>query len=100
MRCGRCAGEWEVQWLCCVYCGERDHEKLGSLIPEGHGETLKVETCATCRGYLKSLATLQGIQPFDLLLQDLETIELDLAALDRGFGRPEECGFQLEVNLE
>ncbi|MGH7509722.1 MAG: formate dehydrogenase accessory protein FdhE [Gemmatimonadales bacterium] len=99
MRCGRCGGEWEVQWLCCIYCGEQEHERLGSLVPEDRGEMLKVETCASCRGYLKSLATLQGIHPFELLLQDLETIELDLVALERGYGRPEECGFSLEVRL-
>jgi FdhE protein len=99
LRCGRCGGEWEVQWLCCVYCGEREHERLGSLIPEDHGEMLKVETCASCRGYLKSVATLQEIHPFELLLQDLETIELDLVALDRGYLRPENNGFSLEVGL-
>ena len=64
MRCGRCGREWELQWLCCVYCGERQHERLGSLIPEGRGEMLKVETCSSCKGYLKSVATLQGIPPF------------------------------------
>ena len=99
LRCGRCGGEWEVQWLCCVYCGEREHERLGSLIPEDHGEMLKVETCARCRGYLKSVATLQEIHPFELLLQDLETIELDLVALDRGYLRPENNGFSLEVRV-
>lgn len=99
MRCGRCGGEWEMQWLCCIYCGEREHERLGSLIPEERGEMLKVETCASCRGYLKSVATLQGIHPFELLLQDLETIELDLVALDRGYGKPEESGFPLEVRM-
>jgi FdhE protein len=99
MRCGRCGGEWELQWLSCVYCGEREHERLGSLVPEGSGETLKVETCASCKGYLKSVATLQGIAPFELLLQDLETVELDLIALEWGFGRPEESRFQLEVSV-
>jgi FdhE protein len=99
MRCGRCAGEWEVQWLCCVYCGEREHEKLGSLVPDGHGETLKVETCATCHGYLKSVACLQGLQPLELLLKDLETVELDLVALERGYGRPEESGFSLSLQV-
>jgi FdhE protein len=99
MRCGRCGGEWEVQWLCCVYCGEREHERLGSLVPEDRGEVLRVETCASCGGYLKSIATLQGIHPFELLLQDLDTIELDLVALDRGYRRPEESGFSLEVKV-
>jgi FdhE protein len=99
LRCGRCGGEWQVQWLCCIYCGERDHEHLRSLVPEERGERLNVETCSSCRGYLKSVATLQGIPPFELLLQDLETVELDLVALDRGYGRPEECGFILEIRL-
>jgi FdhE protein len=99
LRCGRCAGEWEIQWLCCTYCGERDHEKLGSLIADGAGEMLKVETCASCRGYLKSVATLQGISAFELLLQDLETVELDLVAVDRGYTRPQENGFSLDVRL-
>jgi FdhE protein len=99
LRCGRCGTEWEIQWLCCVYCGERDHERLGSLVPDQPGEILKVETCASCRGYLKSVATLQAIPPFELLLQDLETVELDLVALDRGYVRPAEGGFALDVRL-
>jgi FdhE protein len=95
LRCGRCASEWEIEWLVCVYCGERDHEKLGSLVPEDAGETLKVETCETCRGYLKSVATLQAIPAFELLLQDVETVELDLIALKREYGRPEGSGVVL-----
>jgi FdhE protein len=99
LRCARCAAGWEVQWLYCIYCGEREHERLGSLVPEDGGETLKVETCASCRGYLKSFATLQGIPPFELLLRDLETVEFDLVAVERGYGRPEDSGFMLEVSL-
>ncbi|HWN19732.1 MAG TPA: formate dehydrogenase accessory protein FdhE [Gemmatimonadales bacterium] len=99
LRCGRCAAEWEVQWLCCAYCDERDHERLGSLVAEDGGETLKVETCSSCQGYLKSIATLQGIPSFELLLRDLETVELDLVAVQRGYGRPEESRFRLKVRL-
>ena len=99
LRCGRCGGEWQVQWLCCIYCGEREHEQLGSLVPEERGERLNVETCSSCLGYLKSVATLQGIPPFELLLQDLETVELDLVALDRGYRRPDESGFSLGIRL-
>jgi FdhE protein len=43
------------------------------------------------------VATLQGIPPFELLLQDLETVELDLVALDRGYRRPEKSGFPLDA---
>lgn len=97
LRCGRCAVEWESQWLCCVYCGERDHRRLGSLVPEGHGEVLKVEICHSCGGYLKSVATLQRIPALELLLRDLETLELDLVAVDRGYGRPQGAGFPIDI---
>jgi FdhE protein len=99
LRCGRCAGAWEVEWLTCVYCGERDHTLLGSLVPDDSGELLKVETCARCLGYLKSVATLQALPAFELLLRDLETVELDLVARERGYARPEESGFRLESRV-
>jgi FdhE protein len=98
LRCGRCAGQWEVEWLTCNFCGERDHRQLGSLVLDD-GELFKVETCASCRGYLKSVATLQAIPAFELMLRDLETVELDLIALDRGYSRPEGSGCKLEVHL-
>jgi FdhE protein len=100
LRCGRCGGDWQVEWLCCTYCGEREHERLGSLVPEDGGEILAVDTCAGCRGYLKSVATLQQIAPLELLVQDLETVELDLVALERGYRRPQERGFPLDVRIE
>jgi FdhE protein len=99
LRCGRCATDWEVEWLYCIYCGERDHRKLGTLLPEESGEMLKVETCDTCHGYLKSIASLQGFQPLELLLQDLETVELDLVALERGYHRPQQSAFPLTMQL-
>jgi FdhE protein len=99
LRCGRCSTQWEVPWLHCIYCGERNHERLRFLEADEHGELLKVETCASCKGYLKSIATLQGFPAFELLLQDLETVEFDLVALDRGFTRPQNGGFMLELEI-
>jgi len=99
LRCGRCAADWEVQWLYCVYCGERDHTKLATLVEADSSDMLKVETCASCRGYLKSIARLQSFPPLDLILQDLETVELDLVALERGYQRPPERPFDLSVRI-
>lgn len=99
LRCGRCGGDWRINVLCCSYCGETEHERLGTLVLEGEAERWSVETCAQCGGYLKSLTTLQATHPFDLLLQDLETVELDLAALDRGFARPAGDGFLLDLQV-
>jgi FdhE protein len=99
LRCGRCAGDWKINWLRCPYCGETHHERLRSLVPESKLEALTVETCLHCRGYLKSIATLQAIPPFELLLRDLETVELDVAALDRGYARTMGAGIPMDVQV-
>jgi FdhE protein len=99
LRCGRCATDWEVEWLYCIYCGERDHNRLGSLAADESGEQHKVETCASCRRYLKSVASLQGLGALELLLTDLETVELDLVALNRDYHRPLTNGFALDLEV-
>lgn len=99
LRCGRCAGDWKINWLRCPYCGETHHERLRFLVPDSKLQALTVETCLHCRGYLKSMTTLQVIPPFELLLRDLETVELDLAALDRGYARAEGTGFPVDVQI-
>ena len=88
LRCGRCAADWALPWLTCAYCGERDHAQLGSLVPDADLDARKVETCSTCRGYLKSVSTLGALRPAELPLVDLETLELDLVARERGWERP------------
>jgi FdhE protein len=99
LRCGRCAGDWRIDWLHCPYCGETDHERLGSLVLEDKLQTVTVETCLHCFGYLKSVTTLRAIPPAELLLWDLETVEFDIAALDRGYARPEGAGFPLDLRV-
>jgi len=99
LRCGRCAADWPWEWLRCVFCGERHHERLGLLAGEETRDSRRAETCVSCRGYLKSIATLQPPSGFELLVLDLETVELDLAALDRGFARPEGNGYPLDARF-
>ena len=72
----------------CAFCGNADHERLGSLVAEAEGETRKVETCGACRGYLKNITTLRAWAPDEVALADLATVDLDLAAIDRGYERP------------
>jgi hypothetical protein len=45
------------------------------------------------------MTTLVPMSVSDLLLSDLETVELDLAARDRGFVRPAGLGFPLAVSV-
>jgi FdhE protein len=88
LRCGRCAAGWEVEWLRCTYCDTIDHQQLGSLEPEPEGDRRKADTCAVCRGYLKAIPTLVALAPQAILLEDLASVDLDVAAIERGYGRP------------
>jgi FdhE protein len=69
------------------------------LRPEVEGEARKVETCATCKGYLKTLATLQALPAYAVALEDLATVALDVVALERGFTRPTSPGYALTSRL-
>lgn len=97
LRCGRCGCDWQLRWPGCAFCGEKEQHQAGSLVSDNPWDVLGVETCAHCKGYLKSIAVLRAISFFELHLTDLETIELDLLALDRGYARPAGAGFALDV---
>ena len=65
-----------------------------------HGsESRKVDVCKACNGYLKAVATLGALAPDAIALEDLATVDLDLAALDRGYSRPDRPSFTLAVRL-
>ena len=76
------------------------HTRLGSLVPEATRETRKVDTCAACHGYLKTLTTLVPAAADELGLLDLATVELDIAALEHGYARPGGVGVSLRVRLQ
>ena len=99
LRCGRCGADWQRPRLACVYCDERDHTRLGSLVIAGRLEGRMVDTCASCHGHLKSQTTLLALAPQELLVADLETVELDLAAWERGFRRPSRPGYLVALRL-
>jgi FdhE protein len=99
LRCGRCGADWGAIAHRCVFCGENDHNRLGALVADETGEARRIETCGTCHGYVKVLAALRPASSDELSLDDLATIELDLAALERGFRRPEAPAVALGVTI-
>ena len=99
LRCGRCGTGWEVPWLRCPFCAETSHENLGYLAPEDGETTRKVEVCDTCKGYVKAEPTVRELPWWGVLLDDVATVPLDVAALDRGYHRPERPGYSLEVKI-
>lgn len=99
LRCGRCAGAWKGEQSRCGFCGNHDHQTLGYLAAEQERESRRAVLCDDCHGYLKSIASLGALGPADLLMHDLRTLELDVAALERGYERPDGLGFDLDVTL-
>lgn len=98
-RCGRCGGEWQSHCLFCPYCGMTDHNELVSLVPEKGGTSSVIEACNRCLGYVKIFSKLQGSSPSQVLLDDLASVDLDLAALDQGYKRPQGTGYSLAVTV-
>jgi FdhE protein len=92
LRCGLCAGSWEVPRQWCPACGTRDHQALGFLSREGEENRYRVATCDACRTGIKALSTLSALPPLMLLVADAATLHLDLAAAERGYGPPASPG--------
>ena len=99
LRCGRCGGDWRTEWLTCPVCGIDDHTRLASLVADALGESRRIDACQNCSGYLKTLTTLAPADAATLRLLDLSTVDLDVAALGRGFTRPAGLGHPLDVTV-
>jgi FdhE protein len=99
LRCGRCGAEWLSRVLLCAYCGNTDHDHLATLVPEGPDSNGSIEACRRCRTYLKVFTRLQGSRPADVMLQDLASVDFDVAALEQGYGRPVHPGRGIVVTV-
>ena len=100
LRCGRCAADWAIRQDGCVFCGTDDSRARGYLAPEADRESRRALTCSECQGYLKAVTTVRPLGPGEIGLRDLETLELDAAAIERGFGRPDAPAFPLTLTVE
>ena len=100
LRCGECGSAWRSQALSCPYCGLTDHKDLSSLVVEGASAQATLEICARCQGYLKTFSRLSPSAPEEVMLQDLASVELDLAAIERGYQRPEGPGYALGIQVK
>jgi formate dehydrogenase maturation protein FdhE len=80
--------------LTCIYCGEGG-EGFVTAAADDTREHLRVEMCSGCGAYLKTL-DVPELSPFPLVtVGDLETMEIDAAAMDHGYVRPTLKDFKL-----
>lgn len=99
LRCGRCGEQWAAYGLRCMFCEMDDHEQLLFLRCEGAGAARSVEACKRCRGYLKSLVVLHGADARHVVLDDLASVDLDIAAIEQGFQRPQKAAYRIAPAL-
>jgi FdhE protein len=87
LRCSFCAASWEVSSYRCIYCAnEGDTFITAAPNPEQAGRRLQM--CNACGGYLKVLE-LTAPTEFPLVaIEDLASMDLDMAAIDRKYMRP------------
>ena len=98
-RCGRCGGEWHARALYCPYCAMSDHDELVQLVPEKDGSNAVIDACQRCLGYVKTFSRLQGCSPGTVMLEDLASVDLDVAAIEHGFARPPGPGYALGITV-
>jgi len=87
LRCSLCSSAWELKNYACIYCGN-DEESFVTAAPDLERKDRRVEACRGCGSYLKTI-DLSELSPFPLLaLSDLETMDLDMAAMEHNYARP------------
>jgi FdhE protein len=100
LRCGRCGVRWNGRPLQCPYCGNVDHHRLESLLPKDDaGARGSLEACRKCLGHVKVFTRLQGCHARDVMVEDLASVDLDLAAIELGYSRPTGAGYPLEMTI-
>jgi len=98
-RCGRCGGEWHARALICPYCAMSDHNELAVLVPGQGSSNGVIEACHRCFGYVKTFTRLQGCLPGAVILEDLASVDLDVAAIEHGFVQPSGPGSALGITV-
>ncbi len=87
LRCSFCSSGWELPTYACIYCEEAG-EKFVTAAPDEERKDRRLEVCGACGGYLKTM-DVAALSPFPLLsISDIETTDLDIAAMEHGYQRP------------
>jgi FdhE protein len=89
LRCGQCTADWAFPTRSCPFCREDDSRFLGFLPSEGTEGKFGASTCEVCHGYLKMVCTATPLSGPRLLVADLASMHLDLAAPEKGYSAPE-----------
>jgi FdhE protein len=96
LRCSACGSAWRSRRILCPYCANEDFRQLRTLQVEGE-QRFRISVCERCTGYVK-VGNAFDPPPAELLaLDDLASVHLDVAAIERGYRRPDGSGFVVEL---
>jgi len=84
MFCDRCFIEWETRNIYCVHCGNDNPMSIQYLSVDGD-MAYQVYTCEECKGYIKTYDERQKGKENDLFIANIETVYLDMLALEKGY---------------
>jgi FdhE protein len=92
LTCAFCHTEYRAPRIACPYCGETKQEKLQFFdSPEEPG--YRVETCKSCKMYIKTVDFRDMDRISQPLLDDLESLAMDILARQEGYTRPTVSGW-------
>lgn len=92
LTCSFCHARYRAPRLMCAFCGERDQAKLPFFtVAEEPG--YRVDLCTTCKRYIKTIDFRNLDRVAVPLLDDLESLALDLVAAREGYDRPTLSGW-------
>jgi FdhE protein len=87
LRCAFCAATWERTRYACIYC-DGGGTDLVTAAPDASRDDRRLELCGACGAYLKTIDA-REVSPFPLVaIADMETMDLDVAAMEHHYGRP------------
>jgi FdhE protein len=87
LRCSFCASAWSLTSHRCVYCANTDERFVGAA-PAPSDPARRIEFCGACGNYTKVIDVAEPTVFPLLAIEDLATVDLDQAAMDRGYSRP------------
>jgi FdhE protein len=98
LRCAACGSGWRGRRLVCPFCANDDYRSLGALAVEGE-QRFRIAVCERCKGYVKVGNAFDPPPPELLALDDVASLHLDLAAVERGYQRPPGSGYRIELAM-
>ena len=85
MACSFCWHRWPVNRACCPSCGDRAGQQGLAYFYSDEEKEYRVETCAACKLYFKTIDMREMGRPLYLPLEQLATLHLDVKAQELGF---------------